>query len=159
IGIWAAAGGVGLVLGPVLGGLLLSEFGWHSVFLINVPVVALGILLALQIPESSDPTVSQFDPVGVALSVAGLFRVVRAVVQARQLGWGSATPLLTVAAAVTVLAGFVVWELRCAHPMMEVRFFRIPRFAVGNMAMVATQLAFAGAAFMLTLFLQLVHGY
>src|SRR5216683_5716100 len=82
IGLWAMAVGIGVATGPVLGGLLLDHFWWGSVFLINVPVTAIGILaIAILVPESRNPAPGKIDYLGVVLSVLGLVLLVYGIVQ------------------------------------------------------------------------------
>jgi EmrB/QacA subfamily drug resistance transporter len=160
LGVWSAFAGLGIALGPVLGGLLLSRFWWGSVFLLNVPIVI--VVLAISwwaVPESRNPGASQFDPLGVVLSVVGVSALVWATIQAPTEGWGSATTLRSFAIAIMLVVCFVLWELRCAHPMLELKFFRNPRFSVASVASGTANFAFAGSIFVLTQLLQFVFGY
>ena len=146
--------------GPVLGGLLLSRFWWGSVFLVNVPIVV--VVLAISwwaVPESRNPGASQFDPLGVVLSVVGVSALVWATIQAPTEGWSSATTLRSFAIAIVLIGCLVLWELRCAHPMLELKFFRNPRFSVASVASGTANFAFAGSIFVLTQLLQFVFGY
>ena len=160
LGVWSAFAGLGIALGPVLGGLLLSRFWWGSVFLVNVPLVV--VVLAISwwaVPESRNPGASQFDPLGVVLSVVGVSALVWATIQAPTEGWGSATTLRSFAVAIVLIGCLVLWELRCAHPMLELKFFRNPRFSVASVASGTANFAFAGSIFVLTQLLQFVFGY
>jgi EmrB/QacA subfamily drug resistance transporter len=160
LGVWSASAGLGLAIGPVVGGLLLSRFWWGSVFLVNVPIVAVVLVIAIfSLPESRNPEASQFDPLGVVLSVVGVSALVWATIQAPSEGWGSATTLRNFAVAAVLLVFLVVWELRCEHPMLELAFFRNPRFSIASLASGTANYAFAGTLFVLTQLLQFVFGY
>jgi EmrB/QacA subfamily drug resistance transporter len=160
LGVWSAVAGLGLALGPVVGGVLLSRFWWGSVFLVNVPIVAVVLVVAWwALPESRNPEASRFDPVGVVLSVLGVSALVWATIQAPTQGWGSAATLRSFVVAIVLVGCFVLWELRCAHPMLELVFFRNPRFSVASVASGTANFAFAGTLFVLTQLLQFVFGY
>ncbi len=160
LGVWSTFAGLGLALGPVLGGLLLSRFWWGSVFLVNVPIVAVVLVISWwAVPESRNPGAAQFDPLGVVLSVVGVSALVWATIQAPTEGWGSATTLRSFAVALVLVGCFVLWELRCAHPMLELKFFRNPRFSVASVASGTANFAFAGTLFVFTQLLQFVFGY
>ena len=113
--------GVGFALGPIIGGLLLAHFWWGSVFLINVPIAAAGILCALQlVPDSTQPDGrAGRTSSGRLLSVIGLGLVLWAIIEAPVHGWSSPDGLSAGAAGLLVLAAFVLWERRSAHPMLN----------------------------------------
>jgi EmrB/QacA subfamily drug resistance transporter len=160
LGVWSAVAGLGLALGPVVGGVLLSRFWWGSVFLVNVPIVVVVLVVAWwALPESRNPAASRFDPLGVVLSVLAVSALVWATIQAPTEGWRSAATLRSFAVAIVLLGCFVLWELRCAHPMLELGFFRNPRFSVASVASGTANFAFAGTLFVLTQLLQFVFGY
>lgn len=99
LGVWAAIGGLGLALGPVVGGFLLSEFWWGSVFLVNVPIVLAAYVVGLwALPESRHPSSSRFDVVGVALSIVSVAVLVYAMIEAPTHGWASTSTLGLLAA-------------------------------------------------------------
>jgi MFS family permease len=125
IGIWTAAVGIGVAIGPVLGGLLLSHFWWGSVFLINVPVTAVGAIAALfLVPESRNPAHGRIDYVGVLASILGLILLVYGVVQGGDgESWVSAGVLGPVLGGLVVLALFAWYESRIKHPSLDVRLF------------------------------------
>jgi MFS family permease len=152
--------GLGIAIGPVVGGALLDRFWWGSVFLVNVPIV-LGALAVgwWVIPESRNPQMPRFDPVGVVLSVLGASGLVWATIQAPARGWGSGMTLGSFAVALATLGCFVAWELHCQDPMLELGFFRNPRFSVANVAGAIANFTFAGTLFVLTQLLQTMFGY
>jgi EmrB/QacA subfamily drug resistance transporter len=160
LGLWSAVGGLGFALGPVLGGVLLSQFWWGSVFFVNVPVVVVTLLVSwIVVPESRNPSGTRFDVLGVVLSVVSVSALVWATIEAPTHGWGSATTLRSFAIGFALLTAFIWWELRCAHPMLQMRFFRNARFSVATITCATGNFAFAGELFVLTQLLQFVFGY
>jgi EmrB/QacA subfamily drug resistance transporter len=160
IGIWAALAAVGIGLGPLAGGLLIEWFDWSAVFLVNVPAALTAIVLGIRlVPESRDPRPGAFDLLGAALSTAGFTVLVYAIIEAPETGWTSGTILGLLAAAVALLAAFVAWERHTPDPMLDLAFFRNPRFSVGTAAVSIAFFALLGGIFALTQFLQFAHGY
>ncbi len=159
-GIWAATSGVGLALGPIVGGLLLAHFWWGSVFLVNVPIVVLALLLSVPLlPDSKDPVARPPDLVGSGLSIAGLTMTLWAVIEAPGRGWTSAPVLGVGAGGLAVLGGFVYWEHVATRPMLTLGYFRNSRFSAGIAALAFVMLGGSGALFVLTQYLQLYRGY
>jgi EmrB/QacA subfamily drug resistance transporter len=160
IGIWGAASAVSFGVGPTLGGWLLGHFWWGSVFLINVPLAVIALLAVWAVvPTSRDPSAAAPDPVGAALSTVGLVALLYAIIGAPASGWGSPATLGAFTGGAVLLSGFVVWEARSTHPMLDLRFFRNPRFSAAGAAVTLVNFAFTGTLFLLTQFLQLVLGY
>jgi EmrB/QacA subfamily drug resistance transporter len=160
IGVWAAAASIGIGLGPFAGGLLLEYFDWSAVFLLNVPVAAAAIALGFVfVPESRDPYPGRFDLPGAGLSVAALGSLVYAVIEAPERGWTDPLILGLFALAVVLAAAFIRWEMRAKEPMLNLDFFRNPRFSVASGAMSVAFFSLFGATFALTQFLQDVQGY
>ncbi|MGE5135065.1 MAG: DHA2 family efflux MFS transporter permease subunit [Gemmatimonadota bacterium] len=161
IAIWAGAVGIGIAVGPILGGLLLDHFWWGSVFLINVPVTALGVaLIALIVPESRSPHPGRVDYLGVLMSIAGLVLVVYGIIQGGDTGsWLRADVLGPMIGGVAVLAGFAWYELRIDHPSLDVRLFRNPRLSAATASIALVFFALAGAFFFISFYLQNVRGY
>lgn len=160
IGLWAATSGLGIALGPIVGGALLARFWWGSVFLINVPIAVAGLAFALPlIPESRGAAARQPDLAGAALSMAGLGLVLWSLIEAPVQGWTSSRVLAAGVGGLAVLALFVVRESRTPYPMLNLTFFRHRAFtgAVCSMGMVAFGLF--GALFLLTQYLQFSLGY
>jgi MFS family permease len=152
--------GIGVSVGPVVGGLLLDRFWWGSVFLVNVPIVVLAVVFGqMLIPPSKDPTAKKTDFVGSVLSIAGFSVLLWGIIGAPERGWGDPATVGAFAAACVVLGGFAVWELRSEHPMLDLTFFRRPRFTVAMLAITLGGLAMAGEIFILTQLLQFVMGF
>ncbi|WOI59669.1 DHA2 family efflux MFS transporter permease subunit [Streptomyces fradiae] len=161
IGVWVGAVGVAIAIGPVLGGLLLEHFWWGSIFLVNVPVVAVSLTaVALIVPESRDPAPGRIDPLGVALSILGLVLLVFGIIRGGELAdLTHPTALLPVAGGLLVLAAFVVHERRTPHPALDMAYFRQPVFlaAVGGITLVF--FALMGVTFVSVFYLQSVRGF
>lgn len=159
IGVWASAVGLGAAIGPLVGGFLLERFWWGSIFFVNVPVVAAGILaIALLVPESRDPAPRRLDVTGVTLSVLGLVLLVYGIIDGGEHGFARPVVWAAIGGSALVLALFVWWERRATDPSLDVRLFRDPRFstAVGVIALVF--FAAFGVLFFMTFLLQLVWG-
>lgn len=160
IGAWAGMAGLGIVLGPVIGGWLLANFWWGSVFLINVPVVATALLAGWAlVPESKDPAATPLDPLGALLSVAGLVSLVYAIIEAPNHGWTDPLILWAFGAGGALLLAFAGWELRARHPMLQLGLFRNPRFSAASAAITLVFFALFGMVFVLQQQLQFVLGY
>ena len=160
VGLWGAVSAAGFALGPVLGGLVLDHFAWQGVFLINIPIAGAALLAVLAwVPESADPTGGRLDLPGVLLSIATMVCLVDALVSGPVHGWTSSGVLTAAAATVVAGAGFVLRELRAAHPMVDVRLLARRAFAGPAAAEGALMFSVAGLMFLLTQDLQLVHGY
>ncbi len=160
IAAWSAVAGVGIVIGPTLGGLLLSHFWWGSVFLINVPLVALALAgVTLAVPETAEPGGHRLDLPGAVLVAGALFAMVDAIIEAPSRGWTAATTLTEAVAGLAALGVFVWWELRAAHPLIDLRVFAVRAFSASAGAVTVIFFALFGSLFVLTQYLQLVHGY
>src|SRR5487761_1336679 len=161
IGIWTAAVGIGVAIGPVLGGLLLSHFWWGSVLLINGPVTAAGAIAALiLVPESRNPAPGRIDYVGVLASILGLVLVVFGVVQGGDgVSWVSAGVLGPVLGGLVVLALFAWYESRIEHPSLDVRLFKDRQLSasVGSIALLF--FGMGGVYFFTSFYLQNVRGF
>jgi EmrB/QacA subfamily drug resistance transporter len=160
IGAWAGTIGLGIAIGPIAGGLLLSRFWWGSIFFVNVPIACIGFVgAALVVPDSKNPHVQRPDPVGAALSIAGLGLLLWAIIEGPTRGWTSGTVAGAGLASLVVLGGFVVWESRSTHPMLKLEFFRDRRFSVALAAECLAVFGLMGALFLSTQFLQFDLGF
>jgi len=160
IGLWSGTSGLGIAIGPILGGWLLDHFWWGSVFLVNVPVVGVGLLAVLAlVPDSRDPAARRPDPVGTVLSIAGLGSLLYGIIEAPVDGWGNPGVVAGLAAGIAILAAFVLWELRIDHPMFQMHFFRRARFSAASVSVTFVFFALFGALFLLTQYLQSVLGF
>jgi DHA2 family multidrug resistance protein-like MFS transporter len=160
IGIWSGAVGLGVAIGPILGGALLENYWWGSVFLINVPVVLIGLVaVALLVPESRDPRPGRIDVVGVLLSVIGLVGLSYGIIDGGEHGFGRPLVWAEIVGGLAVLAAFVAYELRISFPSLDVRLFRVPRFAAPVAVVGLVFFAAMGVMFFSSFYLQLVRGY
>jgi EmrB/QacA subfamily drug resistance transporter len=160
IAAWSAVTGIGIVIGPTLGGLLLTHFWWGSVFLINIPLVALALAgVILTVPETAEPGNHRLDIFGTALIGGALFAIVDAIIEAPARGWTGTATLAETAAGLAALAVFTWWELRIAHPLVDLRIFASRAFSAAAAAVTVIFFALFGSLFVLTQYLQLVHGY
>jgi len=161
IGLWAMAVGLGIATGPVLGGLLLDHFWWGSVFLINVPVTAAGVIAAaILVPESRNREAGGIDYIGVLLSIAGLITLVYGIVQGGDTGsWLRLDVLGPIAGGLVILAAFAWYETRIEHPSLDVRLFRDRRLSASIGALALVFFGMGGVFFFTSFYLQNVRGY
>src|SRR6185369_485957 len=136
IGLWGAIAGVAIALGPIVGGWLLESFSWTSIFIAMAPVAAAAIAL-----------------------VAAMALLVFTIIEAPDYGWGSVRSLAGFAVAAVLLAVFIGWERRIAHPMLDVRLFRNMRFSAASGAVTVAFFTLFGFIFLITQFFQFVKGY
>ncbi|WP_223770845.1 MFS transporter [Streptomyces huiliensis] len=157
IGIWGAMASAGAAVGPVVGGFLLENFWWGSVFLINLPVMAVLVLVGIKLlPESRDPSPGPWDLLSVVLSMAGIIGVVYAIKEGATHGI-SAEIAIAAAVGVAALAWFVRRQLRLPAPLLDMRLFRNRGFSAAVLADLLTVLGLSGMVFFLSQFLQLVQ--
>ncbi|MFJ2563817.1 MFS transporter [Streptomyces sp. NPDC088770] len=158
VGIWGATASGGTAVGPIVGGLLLEHFWWGSVFLINLPVMAVLVLVGLRtLPESRNPDPGPWDLVSVVLSLAGVVGVVYAVKEAA--AGGFTWPVLaTGALGAAALYGFVRRQLTLPKPLLDMRLFHSRGFSGAVLADLLTVLGMSGLVFFLSQYLQLVQG-
>jgi len=160
IGIWSGTTGLGIAIGPIVGGWLLDHYWWGSVFLINVPIAIIGLVAAaLIVPNSRSHEAKRLDPVGAVTSVVGLAVLVWGIIEAPEHSWSSPLVLAAITAGIVILTFFAWWEQRCDHPMLQLSFFKNRRFsaAIGSMSLVIFTLM--GSLFLLTQYLQFSLGY
>ena len=160
IGLWGATTGVGIAVGPIVGGWLLGSFWWGSIFLfMTIVAVAVGVLVAVAVPTSRDPRTPPIDWLGLGLSTAGMTALVLGVIEAPTWGWSSAAAVLTIGAGVLILVLFVLAERRMRFPMFDVSLFRNPRFSAASAAVAISFFALQGFIFLVTQYFQFVRSY
>ena len=157
-GIFSGLTGLGVLGGPVLGGAVTQGFAWQWIFWINVPVGVIAVLLVLLRIEESKGAVRPLDPVGTALIALAVLGVIWGVVRGEPSGWGSAEVITAFAVGAVLLAAFTRWEMRTAHPMLPLRYFRIRAFSAGNAAGFFLTAALFGAVFFMAQFMQVAFG-
>ncbi len=152
--------GIGLPLGPIIGGILLQHYWWGSIFLVNVPVALIAMIaVALLVPESKDPSPARLDIPGALLSTAGLTIFVYGVIEAPSRGWSDGLVLSALVGGLALLTAFILVERRVAEPMIDLHLFHRRRFALGTAAGTICSFFLIGMLFITPLFLQAVHGY
>ncbi|MGC0332236.1 EmrB/QacA subfamily drug resistance transporter [Streptomyces sp. SAI-170] len=160
IGIWGMVIGASTAGGPVLGGVLVENVSWQSVFFINVPVgvlaLVLGVLILLDHRAENAPR--SFDLLGIALLSAAMFCLVWAVIKAPEWGWGDGQTWTFIGASMLGFALFAFWELRVREPLIPLGLFRSVALSAGVVLMVLMAIAFMGGLFFVTFYLQNVHG-
>jgi EmrB/QacA subfamily drug resistance transporter len=160
IGAWGATIGLGIAIGPIAGGLLLSRFWWGSIFLVNVPVVIAGLLGAFfLVPDSKNPAAEQPDPAGAVLSIVGLGLLLWAIIEGPTMGWTSGAVIGGGVSGLVVLGSFVGWEARSSHPMLKLSLFSNRRFSIAALGESLGTFGLLGALFVQTQFLQFDLGY
>ena len=158
-GVWSGVSGLGVALGPLVGGAVIEGISWQWIFWIDVPVgLVLAPLAARRLAETHGPS-SRLDLPGLALASTGLLGVVFGVVRGNPAGWGSLEVVAPIAAGALLLAAFVAWELRSRAPMLPMRFFRSRQFAATNGVSLAMTFGIFGSIFLLAQFFQTVQGY
>jgi len=158
LGAWSGISGLGVALGPVVGGAVVDGISWHWIFWLNVPIgLALVPLSARFLSESRGPA-SRLDLPGIALAGAGLLGVVYGIVRGEALGWTSATIVGSIAAGLALLVAFVAWEHRAPAPMLPLRFFRSRAFSATNGTSLAMFFGVFGSIFLLSQFFQTTQG-
>ena len=159
LGIWSGVSGLGVALGPVVGGAVVEGFSWQWIFWLNVPIgLALAPAALSMLRESRGPNAT-LDLPGVALASSGLLGVVFGIVRAGELGWTSTTVVASIAGGAVLLAAFVAWELRTESPILPMRFFRNRAFAATNGVSLAMFFGTFGSVFLLAQFFQVAQGY
>jgi EmrB/QacA subfamily drug resistance transporter len=159
LGIWSGVSGLGVALGPVVGGAVVEGFSWQWIFWLNVPIGLMLVPTALRILRESRGASASLDLPGVALASGGLLGVVFGIVRAQELGWTNATVIASIAAGSALLAGFAVWETRTATPMLPMQFFRNRTFAATNGVSLTMFFGAFGSIFLLAQFFQVAQGY
>jgi EmrB/QacA subfamily drug resistance transporter len=159
LGIWSGISGLGVALGPVVGGAIVNGISWHWIFWLNVPVgLIVAPLAAARLTESRGAS-SRFDIPGVVLASGGLLGVVYGIVRANALGWTSVTVLGSLAAGGLLLIAFGAWESRTATPMLPMRLFRSRAFSATNAVSLAMYFGMFGSVFLLAQFFQTAQHY
>lgn len=159
ITIWAGVSGLGVGLGPWVGGVLIENFDWSAVFLLNVPIAALALVLGLiLVPESRDPTGAPLDIPGAILSIGAVSALVYGIIEAPAAGWSQPVILAAFGGAIVLGAAFAWRETHTPAPMLDLALFRDRRFTAGAGAIALTFFALFGVIFGLTQYLQFILG-
>lgn len=160
IAMWAGFAGAGGAIGPVLGGLLVENFWYGSVFFVAAPFAIVAFAAsAVLAPSSREAVAHRLDFVGSAFSIAGFAALLGAIIEGPERGWSDGLVVTGFVVAFVCLVGFVFYERRAAEPMLDMKFFRNRRFAMGSMGITVTFFAMFSLFFLLTQYLQYVQGY
>jgi MFS transporter, DHA2 family, multidrug resistance protein len=159
-GIWGAASGVAIAIGPVVGGLLLVHFWFGSIFLINAPLVLIAVVASnYVVPESRSPSRRRLDLGGLGLGTSGVTLLTLAIIEGPSWGWRSVSILTLFVLALAALVSFVLYELRRIGPLLDVRIFTNRTFSAGAGAIAINYFALFGFIFLITQYFQLIRGY
>jgi EmrB/QacA subfamily drug resistance transporter len=159
LGAWGGISGLGVALGPLVGGAVVQGISWQWIFWLNVPLGLLVLPMGMaRLRESRGPSM-RLDLPGVAIVTAGALGLVWGLVRANQQGWTSPEIVGSLAAGVALLVGFVAWELRTSAPMLPMRLFKNRTFSAANGASLLMFFGMFGSIFLLSQYLQNVQGY
>lgn len=158
IGAWSAGAGLSGALGPVVGGAVVGAISWHWIFWINVPTGVVVLLIALLRFRESHAGHPRLDVVGVGLVTAGLFGITWAIVRTDSSAWGSGAVVVPLLSGLGLLSLFILWERRCAHPMLALSMFRNLRFSAANAIGFLMFAGLFGALFLMSQFFQTAQG-
>jgi EmrB/QacA subfamily drug resistance transporter len=159
-GVWGAVSGISTALGPVLGGVIVTDWSWRGIFLVNVPVGVLAIAVtAWKVEESRSPYPTRPDWAGFATLTLGLVSLVYALIRAGEYAWSDTGVITCLTVGVVALAAFIVVERRVAHPMFDLSLLRTPTFAGGSIAAFAMNGSLYAVMLYLVIYLQDILGY
>ncbi|MBF6467752.1 MFS transporter [Nocardia beijingensis] len=157
--IWITSTAIGLPLGPIVGGWLLRNFWWGSVFLINVPMVVIGALaVAVLVPESRSAQRFRIDLLGVALSAVGMLGLTYGFIRIGEQGWSDGPAWAAVAAGVLLFGAFLAWQRKAAHPLVDLALFATDGFRWGTAFSIVVNFAMFGMFFTVPQYFQAVLG-
>jgi EmrB/QacA subfamily drug resistance transporter len=160
IAVWAGFSGLGVAIGPMMGGFLLEHFSWHSVFWINIPIAAIALILGLRyVPTSRDTKQRPLDPLGALLSMVALASLLFGIIEGPSKGWEHSTVVGGFLVAAVAGVAFVLWELNTPNPMLQMAVFKNARFTAASLTITFVFFALFGSLFLMTQYWQLVHGY
>ncbi|WP_043723420.1 MFS transporter [Nocardia asiatica] len=159
IGIWGGIAGLGVALGPLVGGAVVDGLSWQWIFWLNVPVGLVVLPFAARALAESHGRGRRLDPVGLLLSADGVLAIVWGVIHGADDGWTSPSVLAALLGGAVLLAGLVVWELRVPEPMLPLRLFGSRAFSVSNVVGFAFSVGVFGSIFLLAQYFQVVQGY
>jgi EmrB/QacA subfamily drug resistance transporter len=159
-GVWGAVIGISTALGPVLGGVITTEWDWRGIFLVNVPVGVLALAVTIwRVEESRSPHPAPLDWAGFLLLTAGLISLIYGLIRAGESSWSDTGVIACLAAGVMLLAAFGVIESRVAHPMFDLSLLRVPTFSGGAVAAFAMNGSLYAMLLYFVIYLQDVLGY
>jgi EmrB/QacA subfamily drug resistance transporter len=154
IGVWAATSGFALAAGPLIGGIILGAWSWRGIFWFNLifGLIAL-VIAAIILPESADPTAARVDTAGTLLGAGAISTLVFAIIDAETAGFAAPVVVILLCASVLLIGAFVFWERKAAHPLLDLRYLKVPAFSTGNIAAFCTYFATFAIFFFTALYL------
>ncbi|MGI9823694.1 DHA2 family efflux MFS transporter permease subunit [Agromyces sp. Marseille-Q5079] len=158
IGIWGGVAGLGVAVGPLIGGAVIEGMSWQAIFWINVPVGVVSVVLALIALPNGFGARLRADVVGLLLSGVGLLALVYGIVRGNDAGWASAEVLAGLIGGGILLLAFLAWEQRASAPLLPLRLFRDRSFSIANVVGFGFSFGAFGSIFILIQFLQVVQG-
>jgi EmrB/QacA subfamily drug resistance transporter len=159
IGIWGGISGLGVAVGPVVGGAVVDGINWQWIFWLNVPIGLIALPLAARVLTESRGAAKKLDLLGLVLSASSVLAIVWGVVHGADDGWSSGRILTALIGGGALLVAFVVWEHRAPAPMLPLRLFRVRAFTVTNATAFTFSVGVFGSVFLLAQFFQVVQGY
>jgi EmrB/QacA subfamily drug resistance transporter len=159
IGVWGGISGLGVALGPLIGGAVVEGFNWEAIFWINVPVGIIAVPLALVALPNTFGARLRADVVGVLLVGVGVLGLVYGIVRGNDAGWDSLEVVGSLVLGAALVAAFIIWESRTSAPLLPLRLFRDRSFSISNIVGLVFSFGVFGSIFILIQFLQVVQGY
>lgn len=158
IGLWGGISGLGVAVGPLVGGAVMEGWNWQAIFWINVPVAIVAIPLALFALNNDFGARARIDVVGAILAAVGVLALVHAIVRGNDDGWSSVGVVTELVAGTVLLAAFLMWQARAKSPLIPLRLFRDRSFSLTNVVGFAFSFGTFGAVFILIQYMQVVQG-
>jgi EmrB/QacA subfamily drug resistance transporter len=160
MGVYGATIGIAVATGPLVGGALTDSLGWESIFFLNVPIGAAGLVVATRVVrESRSDVARRLDVPGLALGTAGLFGLTYGLIEANQRGWSDPLIVGSLLGGAALVVALLLWERRADHPMLPLSFFRVRPFSAGAAVAFSISFGMFGTFFFLSLYMQLIRGY
>jgi len=158
IGIWGGVSGLGVAVGPLVGGAIMEGWNWQAIFWINIPVAILAIPLALAVLNNDFGAKARIDVPGAVLAAGGVLALVHAIVRGNDDGWDTFGVIAEIALGGLLLVAFLLWQTRAKAPLVPLRLFRDRSFSITNIVGFAFSFGTMGAVFILIQYLQVVQG-
>ncbi|GAA2637632.1 DHA2 family efflux MFS transporter permease subunit [Paractinoplanes durhamensis] len=158
VGAWGGISGLGVAVGPVVGGAVVEGLDWHWIFWLNVPVGVVAVILAVTVLDESRGGARRLDPLGLLLSAGGMLLLIWGIVDGPDHGWTSARVLGMLITGAVLMTSFLLWQARNTTPMLPLSLFRTRGFSLVNIVTLTFSAGTFGAVFLLAQFFQVVQG-
>ncbi|GAB4309557.1 MAG: MFS transporter [Methanobacteriaceae archaeon] len=160
IGTWAGMSGIGVAVGPLAGGVILTYFHWSWVFYVNIPIVIIGLLaISSLVPHSKASNAPPIDLKGALISFFALMSLFYGIIQGPEIGWLNISVIFSFMVSAVLVYLFIKYEKQQKHPLLDINFFRIPEFSSGVISIAISFFALFGLIYMLTQYLQFIQDY